>query len=400
MVVRVREPPAMKRNVSMVLVTSASAPGFCLPVLADSMSSNACRFSSTMLAIRFRTSARSLGVVAPQDFWATTAACTAASTSSAVPACTEAMTCSVVGSTTSISSPVEPGTNDPLMKCPAGGKGSCRLPAWSEGVRRTVNRTVSGWAVSVRVMTIRFQMRSVCECRGWKGGDFRLFPEHAGREVVEGSNHHQADDPGDVPTAHRGGQGAGVDCGCREGNLDQGACEVGADGDPIEPPVHAAVALEEVFNPVVAVPQKVVVHQVDGRPGDQDVHQEGEEVCVEEDEVVPGEQGNGDSDDEKDERRDAAGLGAWQPGRLERLANGQRAQDAAVEVHGVRGRDTQAEDTHDDQGPRLQQRTQAAYDFNVVGAHGHGEGAHQGAQDHGEQRSQDAARVGSPERRC
>ena len=117
-----REAPAMKRKVSMVLETSSSDTACGLPVLADSMTSNASRFSSMMFAMRFRTSARSFGVVAPQVFWATTAAATAASTSSAVPAWTEAMTRSVVGSTTSISRPVEPGTKDPLMKCPAGGK--------------------------------------------------------------------------------------------------------------------------------------------------------------------------------------------------------------------------------------------------------------------------------------
>ncbi|MCY1232784.1 hypothetical protein D9M72_452980 [compost metagenome] len=147
----------MKRKVSMVLVTSSSATACGLPVLADSMASNASRLASMMLAIRFRTSARSLGVVAPQDFWAATAASIATSTSSAVPAWTDAMTCSVEGSMTSMNSLEEPGTNDPLMKCPAGGSGSGTAPAedWSAEERRTVN--CSAWVV---VMMARFQMRS------------------------------------------------------------------------------------------------------------------------------------------------------------------------------------------------------------------------------------------------
>ena len=76
----------MNRKVSMVLETSSSATVRGLPVLADSMISNASRLASMMLAIRESTSERSFGVVAPQDFWAATAASTATSTSAAVPA--------------------------------------------------------------------------------------------------------------------------------------------------------------------------------------------------------------------------------------------------------------------------------------------------------------------------
>ncbi len=61
---------------------------------------------------------------------------------------------SVVGSTTSMVWPEEPGTKEPLMKCPAGGRG--RLSEWSAEERRTVNCSV--WVV---VMMILFQMRQV-----------------------------------------------------------------------------------------------------------------------------------------------------------------------------------------------------------------------------------------------
>ncbi|MNI56240.1 hypothetical protein D3C73_1112310 [compost metagenome] len=76
---------------------------------------------------------------------------------------------------------------------------------------------------------------------------------------------------------------------------------------------------------------------------------------------------------------------------FERLADGEGAQDAAVEVHGVGSRNAQAEDADDDQRPRLEHRAQAANNFDIAGTHGHCERTHQGAEDHGEQGSQHTA---------
>ena len=100
-------------------------------------------------------------------------------------------------------------------------------------------------------------------------------------------------------------------------------------------------------------------------------------------------------------RRNGPGLGVGQPGRPERLPNGEGAQDPAVEVHGVRRRNAEAEDSDDHHGPWPEQRSQAPDYFDVAGIadQRHGERSHQGTQDHREECSQDAARVGCPERR-
>src|ERR1700722_13810907 len=225
-----------------------------------------------------------------------------------------------------------------------------------------------------------------------RGGGRPARGQAGGQQVVQRHGDDQAHDPRQVRPVHRAGRRAGPQAGRHEGDLDRDADEVGGDADPAKPPVLTAAGVEERLDVVLAVPDEVVVDQVDRGPRDEDVQQQQDEVGVVGEEVrlqADGQdQGQGDNGD----REDGAGPGGGYPLAGEGLSRRDRAEHAAVQVDRVGVHDAQREDDHDQPADAAAEGVQLADLVGVAGGD-----AHHGAERHGQDAAQDGAPVRHPE---
>ena len=103
------------------------------------------------------------------------------------------------------------------------------------------------------------------------------------------------------------------------------------------------------------MPQEIVVDEVDRRPWHEHVQQQAEEVRVVHQKVVAGNERNKEGYDKHDRGGDGAGRRFRLPVGSERLADGQRRQGSAVQVHRIGSGDAEREDGDDDDCRRPEQ---------------------------------------------
>jgi hypothetical protein len=169
-------------------------------------------------------------------------------------------------------------------------------------------------------------------------------PPHQG--IVHACSNCQPDHPCDVCPSQEGNHWPSVECSIDKGELEENGGSIGHQCAPVEATIDP-IRIEDRAYLVLLMPEKIEIDQIDGRPGNDEVEQEQEEVRVVRDEVALTEYRHGSANHGSSEQKDDAVASAG----VEALPHGDgrgRGHEHAIEIEHV-GRDNTQDDEEVDQ---------------------------------------------------